>query len=45
MKKLAEVFSYSKYGTVGYKGDLTTNKLIVSRAKQLAEDMYQLLKQ
>ena len=44
-KKLAEIFSYCIYNTVGYKGDLTKNKEVVSKAKQLAEDMYHLLKQ
>jgi len=44
-KIVAEVFSYSKYGAIGYKGDLTRNKRVISRAKHLAEDMYRLLKQ
>jgi len=42
---VAEVFSYRKYNTAGYKGDLAQNKQVVSRAKRLADNMYQLLKQ
>lgn len=44
-KIVAEVFSYRKYGTAGYKGDLAQNTQVISRAKHLADNMYQLLKQ
>lgn len=36
-KIVAEVFSYSKYGTAGDKGDLAQNKQVISRAKHLAD--------
>jgi len=42
---VAEVFSYRKYNTAGYKGDLAQNKQAISRAKHLADNLYQLLKQ
>lgn len=44
-KIVTEVFSYRKYGTAGYKSDLAQNKQVISRAKHLADNMYQLLKQ
>lgn len=44
-KIVAEVFSYCKYGTAGYKGDLAQNKQVISRSKRLADNMYQFLKQ
>lgn len=43
-KIVAEVFSYSKYGAPCYKGDLAQNQQVISRAKYLADNMYQLLK-
>jgi len=43
IKIIAEVFSYTKYKTFGYKGDLTQNSQVISRAKYLADDMYRLL--
>lgn len=42
-KIVAEVFSYRKHGTAGYKGDLTQNKQVISRAQHLADNMFQLL--